>query len=127
MTSAELFDSTVWLDYLIKGNFKEKIEREEVFALSSFSLFEIRRKLLRNKTLKKQEIEEKMDFIKRKSIIIPIDESIAEKAAEIAEKNNLGAADAIIYTTARINNAILFTLDNDFRGLDNVQLLLPSS
>lgn len=118
-----MFDSTIWLDYLIKGNFKEKIEQEEIFAISSLSLFEIKRKLLKNKELKRKEIEEKMSFIKSKSIIINLDERIAEKASEMAEEKNLGAADAIIYTTAILNNAILLTLDNDFRGFDKVKIL----
>jgi predicted nucleic acid-binding protein len=123
LTDSELFDSTIWLDYLIKGNFKEKIEQEEIFAISSLSLFEIKRKLLKNKELKRKEIEEKMSFIKSKSIIINLDERIAEKASEMAEEKNLGAADAIIYTTAILNNAILLTLDNDFRGFDKVKIL----
>ena len=123
MTNSELFDSTIWLDYLIKGNFKEKIEQEEIFALSSLSLFEIKRKLLKNKELKRKEIDEKIFFIKSKSIIINIDEKIAEKASEIAEEKNLGAADAIIYATAILNNFILLTLDNDFRGFNKVKIL----
>jgi len=123
LTESELLDSTVWLDYLIKGSFKEKIEREQVFALSVLSLFEIKRKLLRNKELRLKDLEEDISFIKSKSIIIGIDEKIAEKAAGIAEENNLGAADAIIYATALLNNSILLTLDNDFRGLDKVNIL----
>jgi len=123
LTDSELFDSTIWLDYLIKGSFKEKIEQEDIFRLSSLSLFEIKRKLLKNKQLKKKEIDEKISFVKRKSIIINIDANIAEKASEIAEEKNLGAADALIYATAILNNAILLTLDNDFRNLSNVKIL----
>jgi predicted nucleic acid-binding protein len=110
------------LDYLFKGSFKEKIEEEKVFALSSFSLFEIKRRLIKIKEIKKKEVEEKISFIKSKSIIINLDEKIAERASEIAEEKNLGAADAIIYTTAVLNNCTLLTLDNDFRNLPNVQI-----
>lgn len=124
MTDSELFDSTIWLDYLIKGSFKEKIEQEEIFSLSSFSLFEIKRRLLNIKELKKTEIEEKISYIKSKSIVINLDEKIAEKSAEIAEEKQLGAADSIIYTTAILNKAILITLDNDFRNLPNVKILV---
>jgi predicted nucleic acid-binding protein len=123
LTDSELFDSTIWLDYLIKGSFREKIEQEDIFSLSSFSLFEIKRRLLRIKMLKKNEIEEKMSFIKSKSIVLNIDEKIAEKASEIAKEKGLGAADALIYTTALVNNATLLTLDNDFRGFSNVKIL----
>ena len=123
MTDSEFFDSTIWIDYLIKGSFKEKIEKEEVFCLSAISLFEIKRKFLRDKKLSKKEIEEKISFIKSKSIIININEKIAEKAPEIAEEKGLGAVDAIIYTTAILNNATLLTLDNDFRNLKDVKIL----
>jgi len=123
LTESELFDSTIWIDYLIKGSFKEKIEKEEIFLLSSLSLFEIKRKLLRNKELNKRELNEKISFIKNKSTIINIDSEIAEKASEIAEEKSLGAADALIYTTAILNDAKLLTLDNDFRGLDKVEVL----
>ena len=126
MTDSELCDSTIWLEYLIKGSFKEKLEQEKMFTLSSLSLFEIKRKLLKNKEIKKKEIEEKLSFIKSKSTIIPLDEIIAEKAAEVAEEKDLGAADAIIYTTALLNNCTLLTLDNDFRDLENVQVLQSS-
>ena len=78
---------------------------------------------MRNKELRLKDLEEDISFIKSKSIIIGIDEKIAEKAAGIAEENNLGAADAIIYATALLNNSILLTLDNDFRGLDKVNIL----
>lgn len=123
MTDSELLDSNVWIDYLIKGSFKEKIEKATVFLLSSLSLFEIKRKLLKNQYLKKEEIDEKIMFIKKKSIILNIDENIADKAAEIAEENKLGAADALIYTTSLLNNATFLTLDNDFRHLDKVNIL----
>ena len=123
MTDSELFDSTIWLDYFISGNFKEKIEKEDIFLLSSLSLFEIKRRLLKIGELKKSEIERKMHFIKGKSIVINIDEKIAERGAEIAEEKDLGAADAIIYATALMNNAVLLTLDNDFRGISNVKVI----
>ena len=123
MTDSELFDSTIWLDYFIKGSFKEKIEQETIFALSALSLFEIKRKLLKNKYLKMKDINEKISFIKSKSNILPIDETIAERASEIADEKNLGAVDSLIYTTSLVNNMVLLTLDNDFRGLEKVNIL----
>lgn len=91
--------------------------------LSSLSLFEIKRKLLKNKALKRKEIEEKVAFIKSKSLVVDVDERIAEKAADIAEEKELGAADAIIYTTALLTHTTLYTLDNDFRGFDKATVL----
>ena len=64
-----------------------------------------------------------LNFIKEKSNIINPDKEIAEEAADISMVNNLGAVDAIIYTTALKNNVKLFTLDNDFRSLQKVEVL----
>jgi predicted nucleic acid-binding protein len=122
LTDSELFDTTIWLDYLIKGSFKEKIEQEDLFSLSALSLFEIKRKLLKI-NLKDSEINEKMSFIKNKNIIVNIDEKIAEKAADISSEKNLPAIDSLIYATSLMNKLKLISLDNDFRGLDNVEIL----
>ena len=123
MTVSELFDSAIWLDYLIKGSLKEKIEGDDLFGLSTLSLFEIKRKLLRNKELKKETIKEKMVFIKKKSLLYVVDEEIADKASEIADETGLGAADALIYATALRNKLTFVTLDTDFRGLTGVRVL----
>ena len=119
MTDIKLLDTSIWMDYFLKENFKEIIDAEENFLLSTISLFEIKSKLLK-KNVKKQEIEEKLSFIKKKSLIIPVTEDIAEGAAQISAESNLPAIDSIIYSTAKNNNSKLVTIDNDFRGLSEV-------
>jgi predicted nucleic acid-binding protein len=64
-----------------------------------------------------------MSFIKNKNIIVNIDEKIAEKAADISSEKNLPAIDSLIYATSLMNKLKLISLDNDFRGLDNVEIL----
>jgi len=63
-----------------------------------------------------------MHFIKKQSIIIDLDEKIADKASELVIEKNLPIADSIVYASALIHNAILLTLDNDFRSLNNVKI-----
>jgi predicted nucleic acid-binding protein len=123
MTEFKLIDSSVWIAYLIDGKFKELIESSETFLISSLSLFEIKRVLLKNKKIPLQEIQNIISFIKEKSLIINLDEKISEKSSEISIKNNLPAIDSLIYTTALINKAQLITLDNDFRNLSGVTIL----
>ena len=118
----ELIDSSVWMDYFVLGNFKEIIEIEKELYLSVISLFEIKITLLKKK-INKDKIKEKIDFIKAKSIIIDLDNETAETAAEIAAEKDLPMADALIYSSAFVNNLKLITLDNDFRGLDNAIVL----
>lgn len=122
MADFKLLDSSVWIKYLFEGNCKDIIENEEQTYISSLSLFEIKLKLIK-KEIKKEEISSNLKFIKQKSIILEVNEKIAEKAAEISSQNNIPAIDSIIYSTAIENQLRFLTLDNDFRGLKNVEIL----
>ena len=119
MTDSKLIDSSLWLDYLFNGNHKEIIESQHVLLLSAISLFEIERKLHKEKITPKK-IKESMDFIKEKSLVIHVTADIAEKGVVVSLQHNLAAMDSMIYATALIQLATLFTLDNDFRGLRDI-------
>lgn len=121
MIDSKLIDSSVWIAYLFEGTCKEYIEAPKINFISALSLFEIKCKLMKKK-VPNEMIAKNMTFIKSKTIIIPINEKIAEHAAEISIKHNLPAADALIYASAVRNNSQLVTLDNDFRELPNVTI-----
>jgi toxin FitB len=122
MTEYSLIDSSIWIDYLVNGNHKELIEKEDKLLLATISLIEIKKKLSKL-NIPSKEIESKLEYIRKQSILINLDIKIAEKASELVIKKSLPIADSIVYATASINNAILYTLDNDFRGLENVKIL----
>jgi toxin FitB len=122
MTDSKLIDSSVWLSYFLNGEFRDVIENENMLLLSVLSLYEIRKKLAKHRKTS-GEISKAADFIKKRSIIIPINEEIAEKAADISLKHDLPAADSLIYSTSQLHDSTLCTIDNDFRGLDKVRLL----
>lgn len=122
MTDFKILDSSIWIAYLFNGNFKEIIDIDEQLFLSAVSFFEIKTKLLKKK-MEKNEINSKMNFIKKKSIILSIDEKIAEKASEFSVDKNIPAIDSLIYATSIINKIRLITADNDFRNLENAEVL----
>ncbi|MEK6908962.1 MAG: PIN domain-containing protein [Nanoarchaeota archaeon] len=122
MTEYKLIDSSVWVEYLVNSNYKEIIESEEIYLLSSLSILEIKKKLLKL-NYKKEDILNSLNFIKERSNIMTVNQEIAEMAADICIGKSLGAVDAVIYATSIANNSLLITLDNDFRGLENVQIL----
>ena len=62
-------------------------------------------------------MENKINFVKGRIIVLVVNNIIAEKAASLSVEHNLPAIDSIIYATALVHNAKLLTLDNDFRGL----------
>ena len=121
-TDSKIIDASVVFGYLIEGKFKEVVDDLDNFLLSTITLFEIKKKMLEKKVSDK-EIEEKIDFIKSISTSIPLTDEIAEAAAELSFTHKIPAADSILYATAKLNNAKLITADNDFRGLDNVEIL----
>lgn len=122
MTDSKCIDSSVWINYFYNERGKEYIDSSFTLLTSLISIFEIKKKFLMLKQTD-SEIKKVLEFIKRKSIIIPLDESIVEEAAHYAVKNKLATVDALIYVSTLKNNAELVTYDNDFRGLPQVKIL----
>jgi predicted nucleic acid-binding protein len=52
---------------------------------------------------------------------VPVDEGVADTAMELAQIHELAMADALVYATAQIKGAELWTQDKDFEQLPNVQ------
>jgi len=122
MTDSKLLDSSIWLEYLIHGKYKEIIETQETLYISSLSLFEIKRKLTRDK-FNEIEIIKALEYVKKRTLIILVSAEISETAVELSLQHTLGAMDALIYASAIIQQAILLTCDNDFRQLKEVTIL----
>jgi len=122
MKDFKLIDSSVWVSYLINGDYRDIIDNEEILLLSVLSLFEVEKRLMKEK-LSINIVRNSMDFIKKRSLIIEISVEIAEKAVQISLEKNLPAIDALVYSGALINKAKLITLDNDFRNLSGVEIL----
>ena len=121
-TDSKLIDSSVWLAYLFNGSYSDTIDSDEILLLSVLSLFEIKRKLGKS-NYENSKITKCMDFIRKRSLLVPVSEEIADNAANFSLEKNLSIVDSIIYTTAMLNDSMLLTLDNDFRGLRNVVLM----
>lgn len=119
-----LFDSSAWISYLLAENVKVKgiVESEILLLTSVISIFEIKRKFMRDK-YNENKISEVLDFIKGRSIILHVDEMICNKGAEISIEKGLHAIDALIFATSVINKARLLTGDQHFNGLENVEIL----
>ena len=57
--------------------------------------------------------------------VVALDGQLAIEAALVAEEHRLPLADSIIYATARRYDAVVWTQDGDFKGLDKVQYFAP--
>lgn len=122
MIGTKLMDSSVWIAYFFNGHFSELLETQELFFLSVISLYEIKKKLQKEK-IDPSKISRCLAYLKKKSFIVPLDEPLTDKAVEVAFHHNLAFADSVIYATSFSHGVTLYTLDNDFRNIPHVEIL----
>lgn len=121
-----LIDSWTWVEYFRGRNprVRDYIENESHdIVTSSISLTEITR-FLAHHDQQKETIQEVVDEIRTRGIIIPVSEEIAITAGTLQEKDFTGGiADRIILATARLGNHKIITGDAHFRTVRNVIFL----
>jgi len=119
MTASKYFmDSSAWLGYFFADKaVKEIVEGDNTKLTSVLSLFEVKRRLLRE-AYNEKEITELLAFMSLNSLIVDLNEAIAEEATQVSMRHKLPAVDAVIYTSATHYGAKLVTGDPDFEGLD---------
>ncbi|MEK6947614.1 MAG: PIN domain-containing protein [Nanoarchaeota archaeon] len=117
-------DSSVWVAHLFESSMEASsiVESENLLFTSLLSIFEIRKKLVKA-NCDIEMINNSINYIKEKSIIVTLEEDIINSAVNFSIKYNLGALDALIYASTIIIKAQLITADNDFRNLENVKII----
>jgi len=117
-----LVDTSGWLEYLSDSknakNFSEAIENTEELLVSSINIYEMYKKILKEKD---ENTALQIIGLMMQAKVIEVTSSIAMEAAKLSYEKNLPMADCMIYTTAKVNDAIVWTQDSDFRGLESVK------
>jgi len=109
-----IVDTYAWIAYFEgKEEFKAAIEENELYT-PSIVLAEISRILTRKNVLKEKSAKI-LGFIKKRSLILSLDETNAIEAGKTAEKEGLYLIDGIIYSYANENMRLL-TGDKHFRN-----------
>ena len=118
----DILDSSAWLECLDDGpnthHYARIIAKHPDLIVPAIIITEIRKIVLRERGT------EKAETITRSLLaaqVVPIDESIASTAADLAIKHKLPLADSIIYATTLAHKATLWTQDDDFKGLPHVK------
>ena len=119
-----LVDSSGWLEYFADGRnakyFAPAIEESSELIVSAVNIYEVYKKVMgeRNENAAKEAVGLMMQ-----GIIIGVDSSIAIRAARLSCELKIPMADSLIYVTAQINNAIVWTQDYDLKDLDGVKFI----
>ncbi len=122
-TGSELYlvDSSGWMEYLTEDSkaaaFGHYLENEASVVVPSLVIFEVYKQLARQRG---RSVADRFLTQALQCRVVPLDEMMAVAAANASLEHRLGAADAILYATARSCQAQLVTLNTRFRGLPGV-------
>ena len=122
-----IVDSCGWLEWFTNGILAEKYKKylgdQDNLLVPAIILYEV------YKILKRQAGEEKALIASgymKNSTVIPLDETLALAAADIALRESLAMADAFVVAAARANNCKIITSDSDLKDQPGV-IYLPKS
>ena len=115
-------DSSGWIEYLVGGPdaafFSEPLLDSDALVVPSISILEVYRYVLRQRG---RPDAMAVAAAMQQAKVVPLDESLAIEASEISVSLGLPMADSIIYATAVLHDATLWTQDADFEGLERVR------
>lgn len=118
----KLLDSCGWIEIVSDGAnaawFEEAFHGKEPILVPSLCLFEVYRHLERNAG------REKADSVAanmQSQHPVPLGDEEALAGAELSRLHGLAAMDALIYATAQLHGAELWTQDAAFKGLPGVK------
>jgi len=119
-----IVDSSGWLEYFAEGSnvefFAPAIEDTNNLLVPVICIYEVFKKILLVSG-----VSAAQTYISDMKLgkIIEFDESLALSAAKIAFDLKLPMAGSLILATARANDAILWTQDEHFKGLEGVKYI----
>ena len=114
-------DTSAWIEWLTGSELGHKLGKQ--FPDKSRCIVPTIVQLELTKWLVREVGEDQADQVvayTQKCVVVPLDTAIALLAAELHRVHKLATADAIVYATARHQNAELLTCDAHFEGLPGV-------
>jgi predicted nucleic acid-binding protein len=115
-------DSSAWLSYFAgdsnAGVFAKPIEALDKLLVPSITITEVFKSVLRQRN---EESALEVVAHMEQGTVIALDGELALNAAVFGVELKLPLADSIIYATARKYDAVVWTQDADFKGLESVK------
>lgn len=120
-------DSSGWLEYFADGPnapfFAPAIERSSALVVPTISLYEVFKRVL-------QQRDESQALwavaTMQHGAVVDLTAPIALSAAKLSADKRLPMADSVMLATAMAHNALLWTQDIDFEGMQGVRYIRAS-
>ncbi len=120
-------DSSGWIEVFTNGPLAERfiavLNAEAALVVPAISILEVFKWVLREHS-EAQAIQ--AVAVMQRGLVVDLDSRLAIAAAQLSHALRLPMADSIILATARSHQARLYTMDSDFQGMDDVELLCSS-
>jgi predicted nucleic acid-binding protein len=117
-----LVDSSGWLEYFAGGPFAGKffapLKDTSSLIVPTICLYEVFKVVLREKN---EDAAFQAIALMNQGNIVKLSTDIAVHAANISHAKKIPMADSIILATAMIHEAVVWTKDDDFKGLQGVK------
>ena len=117
-----VIDSSGWLAYFADDAhadyFAEAIEAVEELIVPTLSIYEVFKRVLQQRG---EGDALQAVALMQQGTIVELDASTALLAARISSEQKLAMADSVMLATARTHNALLWTQDADFEGMNGVR------
>jgi len=115
-------DSSGWLEFFAKGDnaelFAEPIGDLEHLVVPTISVYEVFKRI----ALDSGEAQAKRHItLMNQGRVVDLNAQLAMQAAWLSVEMSLPMADSIMLTTARAYDAMLWTQDSDFEGVEDVR------
>jgi len=121
-------DSSGWIEVFTDGPradvFLEVLEVEERLVVPSITIFEVFKWILREHS---EADAIQASAVMQRGLVVQLDPTTAVAAAQLSHVLRLPMADSVILTTARQHQAMLYSMDADFQGLSDVELVLKAT
>lgn len=117
-------DSSGWIEYFTaSGNadfFASAVEDVAKLVVPSITLYEVFKWVLSHWN---EDSAIRAVAHMRQGRVVDLDSGLAVRAAHLRVSKKIPMADSIILATARQNEAVVWTQDSDFEGLDGVHFI----
>jgi predicted nucleic acid-binding protein len=120
-------DSSAWLAYFADEpnaqHFASAIEAPDSLIVPSITLLEVFKKVAQQRS---EGVALQYVAVMQQGNVVALDAPLALLAAMLGTRHKLPLADSIIYATAQQANALVWTQDADFAGLEGIRYFAKS-
>lgn len=122
-----LVDSSGWLEYFADGSnadfFGPPIEKVGELLVPSICILEVFKRVLQQRG---EDVSLQAVALMHQGKVIDLDAALALSAAKLGIEFSLPLADSVVLATARAYQAVIWTQDADFKGIESVKYIPKS-